>query len=125
MKNILILFVIIFCFASCHKDDDNDYRNKFIGNYKCNKTGVFQCYNNTANFDTIVIVSVKKAGDSSIYILDATLKINTLGEFGGGLYPDSAYHGFGGFFSNDSIFFNTYQVGLGCFTSLDYKGEKQ
>jgi hypothetical protein len=95
-----------------------------IGKYQCNKTGNYHYGDSTYYFDTTVIVTITKENDSFINILDATLKINTNGEFGGGLYSDSAYHGFGGYFINDSVFFNTYQGGLCCFTSLNYKGKK-
>ncbi len=126
MKNLLLIVLLLLLFISCNKENNEtlDYRDKFIGDYRCNKTGNYHCGDSTYYYGTTEIVTITKANDSLINILDAILKINTNGNFGGGLYPDSAYHGFEGYFINDSIFFNTYQGGLGCFTSLNYKGKK-
>ena len=126
MKNLSLIVLLLLIFMGCNKENNDapDYRDKFVGDYQCNKTGYYHCGDSTFYFDTTLIVTICKENDSLINILDATLKINTNGEFGGGLYPDSVYHGFGGFFVNDSIYFNTYQGGLGCFTSLNYKGKK-
>lgn len=126
MKKSIRILLLLLLFISCKKEniETPDYRDKFVGDYQCNKTGIYHCGDSTFYYDTTVIVTITKENDSLINILDAALKINTNGEFGGGLYPDSAYHGFGGYFINDSIFFNTYQGGLGCFTSLNYKGKK-
>ncbi len=125
MENLLLVSLLLLL-ISCDKETNEipDYRDKFVGVYQCNKTGNYHCGDSTYYYDTTEIVTITKENDSLINILDATLKINTNGEFGGGLYPDSAYHGFGGYFINDSINFNTYQGGLGCFTSLNYKGKK-
>lgn len=110
----------------CNKENNDtpDYRDKFVGDYQCNKTGFYHCGDSTFYFDTNLIVTIYKENDSLINIMDATLKIKINGEFGGDLYPSPGYHGFGGFFVNDSIFFSTHQGGLGCFTKLNYKGKK-
>ena len=126
MKYFLFLFFLIL--AACRKDvvdNTKDYRETFIGNYTCHVTGAYGCMldTNIIRYDTIVLVNITKYGDSSIFILNAILKINNNGEFGGGLYPGPAYHGFGGYFINDSIFFTTYQGGLGCHTILNYNGK--
>lgn len=130
MKLVIWILLLLPFLHSCSsdaedKDDAPDYRDRFIGDYQCNKRGTYHCGDSTVYVDTIVIVSLAKRSDSLIQIFGATLKINTNGEFGGGLYPDSAYHGFGGNLTGDSIFFTTYQGGLGCFTSLNYKGKKR
>ena len=130
MRNILILFTIL-SLSCCEKDKDKtDYRNKYIGNYKCYGTGYFFSggyfgipYTTTKD-DTSVVVNITKSGDSLINILDAQLKLYNNGEFGGGLYPSPNYHGFYGHFNNDSIYFSTYQGGLGTGRILNYKGEK-
>lgn len=126
MKNLFLIVLLQLLFIGCNKENNDipDYRDKFIGKYQCNKTGNYHCGDSTYYYDTTVIVTITKENDSLINILNAALKINTNGEFGGGLYPDSAYHGFGGYFISDSVFFNTYEGGLGCFTSLNYKGKK-
>lgn len=133
MKNLIqtqLVLLLLFC-SSCKKPNKecnngtSDYRDKFVGNYQCSKTGVYHCGDSTFYHDTTtIIVTITKENDSLIHILDAILKINANGEFGGGLYPDTSYHGFGGYFINDSIFFDTYQGGLGCFTSFSYKGKR-
>jgi len=74
-----------------------------IGKYQCNKTGNYHYGDSTYYFDTTVIVTITKEKNFLINILDVTLKINTNGAFGGGLYPDCAYHGFGVYFINDSV----------------------
>jgi len=126
MKNLILIVLLLLLFIGCDKENNKipDYRDKFVGDYQCNKTGNYHCGDSTFYYDTTVIVTITKENDSLINILDVALRINTNGEFGGGLYPDSAYHGFGGYFIIDSIFFNTYQGGLGCFTSFNYKGKK-
>ncbi len=131
MKNVALILVVLLLIG-CNKENGenqvptDDYRDKFIGSYQCTKTGVYHCGDSIYHYEPVdLVVTVTKKHDSLINILDAVLKINKNGEFGG-LYPDSApdYHGFGGYFINDSIFFNTHQGGLGCFTAFDYEGKK-
>ena len=110
MKNSMWFILLSLLLIGCKKENNviPDYRDKFIGDYKCSKTGVYHCGDSTFYYDTTVIIAITKANDSLINILDVALKINANGEFGGGLYPVPAYHGFGGYLINDSVFFNTY-----------------
>lgn len=126
MKKLILILLLLPVLSSCIKESKEipDYRDKFIGTYNCDKTGSYHCGDSTFYYDTTMIVTITKENDSLINILDAVLNINSIGEFGGGIYPDSSYHGFGGYIVNDSIFFNTFQGGLGCFTSLNYIGKK-
>lgn len=78
---IALLAIIAISFANCEKEDDNDYRNKFVGKYKCavdteseTVSGgyFFRTYNNL--YDTAV---VSKTEDSSIIITTSAYKYQT------------------------------------------------
>lgn len=127
MKKSGLLVAILFLVVGCNKEPLADYRDYYTGTYVCDKSG-YDLVNGDSTynyyFDTVLPISVTKVNDSLIQILDATLKVDINGEFGGGLYPDPLYHSFQGYFVNDSIYFNTYQGGMGCFISFEYKGKK-
>ena len=123
IRNTLILLSILL-FSSCKKENI-DYRDSFIGNYRCHETGSTWSLDTIyARYDTIVEIDITKSGDSSINILDVTVKINAAGIIEAGLYSVPNYHGFGGYFKNDSIFLDTFRGGLGGGTTLNYKGKK-
>ncbi len=127
MKKIAAIILLPLIIINCCNDNKDipDYRDKYIGDYQCNRTGGYFCGDIVSYYnDTTLIIAITPNKDSLINILDATLKINANGEFNSGLSPNSKYHGFGGYIINDSIFFNTYQGGLGCFVSFSYKGKK-
>lgn len=125
MRQALLILFTIISISCCERFNcEVDYRDDFIGTYQCSKEGQYHCGDSTIFIDSIEVVNITKERDSMINIIDAILFIDESGGFGGGLYPDSAYHGFAGQIVGDSIFFNTYQGGLGCFTSLKYKGYK-
>jgi hypothetical protein len=128
IKIPIFLLGLSFLITGCYKDDVTynklpDYRDEFIGAYFCAKTGNYHCGDSTSYYDTTEMVTVGKSGDSMITILDATLKIDVNGEFGGGLYPDPKYHLFAGYIKDDSLNFGLQQGGLGCFTRLNYRGK--
>jgi hypothetical protein len=127
MKSIFFMVLTLLLMSRCDKDSNTpDYRDKYLGSYNCTKTGNYHCGDsNYYYYDTTEIVFVTKTGDSLINILDASVKIDSNGEFGKGLYPDPNYHLFSGHFIDDSIFFGLQQGPLGCFTRFNYKGIKQ
>ncbi len=127
-KNVFIILFLFFFTIGCH-DDNNvnpiDYRDKYIGKFSCNKTGIYHCGDSTYYYDTIpTIVVVSKIGDSSITIIGATLTIHPNGTFGGGLTPHPPYDGMGGTITNDTLTVITRIGGLGCFTDDFYTGKK-
>jgi hypothetical protein len=103
----------------------SDYRDKYLGEYWCRQTGMYHCGDSTAYYDTVVWVTVRKSGDSMIHLLNASIKLAANDTFGGGFYPDPAYHGIGGHFDADSVYFVTYKGGLGCGKLLTYEGKKR
>ncbi|MEJ5265647.1 MAG: hypothetical protein WHT29_10055 [Bacteroidales bacterium] len=122
-----IFIVVIIFFISCYKNDGDittDYRDKYIGSYNCHKVGSFWCNSSSIPIDTMEIIDIIKNEDSSIIILNEKLKISIDGKFGGRSHPTPNYRIFDGYFTDDSIYFDTYQGGLGCFTTLNYKGKK-
>ena len=125
MNNLPIIVLVLLFMLCCNKDNNTqDYRNKFLGSYYCTKTGNYYCGDSTYHYDTTEVINVTKSSDSLINILEATLKLDLNGEFGGGLYPDPHYHLFDGYFKDDSIIFGLQDGLLGCFTRLNYKGIK-
>lgn len=127
MKFFSFLLTLLFVFSCCKKNDDKkDYRDDFIGNYYCHKTGYTRCnFEIIKRFDSYVIINIGKYKDSLITILNETVKISSKGEFGGGYYPVPDYNFFEGYFKNDSIIFTTDASGIACGTDLNYKGKKQ
>lgn len=127
MRIFLSILLISLFFSCCKKDEENnDYRDDFLGNYNCQGAGYLMCNNQIINnIDTSIIVNISKYKDSLITILNDTLKITSDGKFGGGYYPVPNYRFYQGYFKNDSLIFLTSVGGIGCSLSINYKGKKQ
>ena len=131
MKPIKIIICALFSlfFIGCiEEENQNNNQNSYVGNYLCQKTE--NEYDMDSIYPTVTsteTVSITKVTDSLIGILDAKVKFNPQTKiFGSGWYPDpeSDYRVLYGWFSNDSLYIETYKGGLAAGVNCNYKGKK-
>jgi hypothetical protein len=127
LNRLLILVFLLFLFSCVKNNDDTqkDYRENFMGTYKCNLFG--NSINNNINTEipvSIDTISVEKAEDSLIIIMNKKIFVNKNGEFHNLTAPSTDYFTLTGYFKNDSIVFEFYQANLSGGSYLFYKGYK-
>lgn len=137
MKNlVLILLLPLFIGCNKEKNETQDYREGFTGNYKCSYLKTLTVYNSEtgeSNVDTFcfsndTIIKIKKAeNNDEIIFLDWYLKINKKGDV------DSGYcfiedcmdcSDYKLLFSADSIYYFSQCGGHGAFFTYDLSGVK-
>jgi hypothetical protein len=55
-KKILIFFSILFCFVACEKEQQDDYRDKYVGDYKFEITYNYPIYTWVDSLQTGILI---------------------------------------------------------------------
>lgn len=135
---ILLLFVLVLGFIACEKEKLTtsgggsttliDYRDKYVGNYKCHKICTFWTLSQPqidTTFNDTLSLEVKKHPVYSNKIIVGTdeIPMDTSGYYTG-YYNPSNYKNYAISFYNDSISISTFNGGLGGGTSCNTKGHR-
>lgn len=128
INSIFIFAVCMFVFTGCKKDDDSDFRDKWVGTYE----GYCEYHSSTGSehqFDTVYTnesLSVSKQGDEGLMIdyLGQSFPVRCTLE---GIFTSTSSNPHSernGSVKGDSLFFNYHDVSQGHSTSRYFKGKK-